>query len=663
MTGRPQDTARRWTASVLGAVVVLTGSAVLLVGDGPEGSVLVTAVTAVGYGIAGGLLARARPSNVLGWLLLLVGAFSGASSALDVWVHAGVNAGAGRTFAAWLASWVWLPATALVPTALLLLYPSGTVTRRGRRRLVASLSGVCLLSAGVALSTWAMEDITPGVDNPVAATALSIGLSVLGLLVLVPSVLLCIVDAVQRLRHARSPEREQLAWLLITVLAFAVVPFTPWIGLRAAVQTLVPFAIAIGVVRHQLLDLQVVVRRTLLFAGLTAVVLGVFVVTTTLLSGVADAGPLPVAIAAGLVAVGLTPVRERLQRSVDRLVYGDRRDPVRAVATLGRQVAGRDDATLLQQVLTAVTAAVRSPGAAFVDEHGLVQARAGAETGGTPLRLPLQVAGRQVGQLLVLPRTARDSWTRPDRDLLEVLAQQVTVVVHVGQLNRALEQSRDNVLTATGQERGRLRQELHDGLGPALSGIALGLEAAEAALGRDTQRAATLLERLRQETQSAGTEVRRLVEGLRPAALDGEDLTAALQSFLDGLAAVTAQRMTLSLILASRLPHLPPDLEAAVYRIATEAVTNVVRHSGARTCRVTLSADERSLRLTVDDDGIGLPEQRRDGVGFDSMRRRAAELGGSWSGQAQLGGGTRVQVDLPLAHAADAARPPAQVLT
>ena len=662
MSGRPQDTALSSTASVLGAAVVLTGTAVLLVGDGPEGSVLVTAVTAVAYGIAGGLLARARPRNVLGWLLLLIGALSGASSALDVWVNATAGAGAGRTLAAWLASWVWLPAAALVPTALLLLYPSGRVFGRRRRLLVVSLTGVCLLSASIALSRWGVKDITPSLDNPIAVVPVSVALSVLGLLVLVPSLLLCVADAVQRLRRAESPEREQLTWLLITVLTYAVVPFTPWTELRVAVQTLVPFAIAVGVVRHRLLDLQVVVRRTLLFAGLTAVVLVVFVATTTLLSAVADGGPLPVAVAAALVAVGLTPVRDGLQRRVDRLVYGDRHDPVRAVATLGRKVAGEDDATLLQQVLTAVTVAVRSPGVTLVDEHGRVQSSTGVETGGDPLRLALRVAGRQVGQLLVLPRTARDGWTRPDRELLEVLAQQVAVVVHVGRLNTALALSRDDVLTATGQERGRLRQELHDGLGPALSGIALGLEAAEAALGRDTHRAATLLERLRQETQSAGSEVRRLVDGLRPAALDGNDLTAALEDFVDGVAAVTGQQLTLSLVLAPDLPRLAADVEAAAYRIATEAVTNVVRHSGARTCCITLSAGPTSLRLTVDDDGIGLPDQRREGVGLSSMRRRAAELGGSWSGQARPGGGTHVQVDLPLGDAAGVAGPPEQVL-
>jgi signal transduction histidine kinase len=437
---------------------------------------------------------------------------------------------------------------------------------------------------------------------------------------------------------------------------FLVGSLTPWIWLRAVVQTSVPFAVAVGVMRHRLLDLQVVVRRTLLFAGLTAAVVVVFVGCTAVVSGFVDGGPLPVALGAALVAVGLTPVRDRLQRAVDRLVYGDRSDPVRAVASLGRHVAERDDATLAGQVLGAVTTAVKSPCAVLVDSGGLVRAQAGNAAGGEPLHLPLQVAARDIGALLVYPRTARDGWSRADLHLLDVLAQQVAVVAHVGHLNAELAQSRDDVLTATADERSRLRQELHDGLGPALSGIALGLEAAELALSRDPQRAKMLLQRLRQETQSAGREVRLLVEGLRPAALDGQGLADALATFTEGLSAVTQDRLALSLRMPRPLPALPPDVDAAAYRIVTEAVTNVVRHSRARSCSVEVEFDGTRLSVQVDDDGSGLPTQPRDGVGLSSMRRRAAELGGTWSVSDRPGGGTRIRVELPLRAAAD--RPP-----
>jgi signal transduction histidine kinase len=633
-----------------GVAVLLSALAAFVLGSGLEGTVLISAVTAVGYGSAGALLASARPSNPLGWLLLVIGALNGATSALATWAASphSVDMG-GQVAAAWLSSWLWFPGFALVPTLLLVLYPNGKLGGRARGLLAAAaVFGTAGVSTALALSPTGIDDHVPGLVNPVAVEPVSIAAAVVGFAVLLPSVLLALADAVRRLRRASSPEREQLAWLLITVVVFVVGSYTPWVGGRAGVQTLVPVAVAVGVLRHRLLDLQVVVRRTLLFTGLTLAVVLVFAVSTAALSGVVDGGPLPVAVSAALVAVGLTPVRERLQRGVDRLVYGDRQDPVRAVATLGRHVAEHGDAALVQQVLYTVAAAVRSPCVVLHDPEGVVQARAGATAGGTPQRLPLQVAGGEVGCLLVWPRTPRDGWTRGDGELLSVLTQQVAIVAHAGQLNAELARSRDGVLAATADERYRLRQELHDGLGPALSGIALGLEAAEAAQRRSPERTGELLGRLRQETQAASREVKRLVEGLRPAALDGQGLDEALHAFVDGLAAVARGRLALSLDVPEPLPALGPDVDSTAYRIVTEAVHNVVRHSGAGSCHVEVVVRDGALRVTVQDDGIGLPAQPRDGVGLVSMRRRAAALGGSWSVRTPRGGGTRVLVELPV---------------
>lgn len=653
---RPGDALRGRLALTVGLAVWVLVTLTFLVSGGPQGTVLIGAVTAAGYGTAGALLARARPGNPIGWLMLLVGVLSGLNASLDTWAgSAGAVDAPARTAAAWLASWVWFPAFALVPTVLLLLYPSGTLGSRSRRRLAgACVLGIACVAAALALSDSGIGDVVPGLQNPVAVEPVSITLVVVGFSVLVPSVLLSFADAVRRLRRAQSPEREQLLWLLLTVLALVVGSYTPWTPLRAAVGTLVPFAVAVGVVRHRLLDLQVVVRRGLLFLGLTTAIVTVFVASTAALGSVADDGPVPVAVAAALVAVGLTPLRERLQRGVDRLVYGDRADPVRVVAALGRQVAERDGDTLVEHVVTTVAAAVRSPRAVLLDVAGEVRAQSGPEGDGEPLPLALQVAGQDVGRLLVWPRTARDGWSRGDTDLLALLAQQVAVVAHAARLNVELASSRDRALHATAEERRRLRQELHDGLGPALSGVALGLEAAEAALARDPQRAAVLLARLREETQGAGREIRRLVEGLRPTALDGQSLADALHDFVAGLRGALDGRLDVALDVPDPLPDLPPDVDAAVYRIVTEAVTNVLRHSGARRCTVLVAAVGGELQVRVDDDGSGLPTQPRDGVGLTSMRRRAAELGGTWSVATQPGGGTRVDVGLPLGRPAGA---------
>lgn len=630
-------TGRRGAALVGGALAVGCGLAAMGLPalDGQQGGpslvVLADALTAVSFAVAGAAVAWARPRNAIGWLLLLIGLCEGlADLATVVATDPRLSDGALRTGAAWLASWVWFPALGLLPTAVVALYPSGRAGSRARRVLVgAAVAGVVAVTAGFALVEDAADDIVPGIENPFAVHPLGIAFAVVGGVLLVPSVLLSLVDAFRRLWRAASPEREQLAWLLVTVLLAVAISYTPWVAVRSVFYLLVPVAIAVGVVRHRLLDLQVVVRRTLLFLGLTGLVVGVFAVSTAVLSAVVQGDTVPVAVTAALVAVGLLPARDLLQRGVDRLVYGDRRDPLRAVASLNRDVAEHDDVELVPQVLRSVAAAVRSPHVMLLDADGTALAATGAPADGEPLHLRLQVGGQRVGALQVAPRTARDGWSADDRRLLELLAHQVAVVVHAGRLNAELARSRDRVLEATSQERQRLHQELHDGLGPALTGIALGLEAAEVALTSSPGRTGDLLSRLRTETQAAGREVRRLVEGLRPAALERQDLGAALHAFVEGLQQTLGGRLEVALRVVGDVRGLDPEVDAAAYRIVTEAVTNVVRHSGARHCAVEVRADDAGLVLVVTDDGVGLPQQPRDGVGLTSMRRRVLGLGGT----------------------------------
>ena len=645
--------ARRVAAAACGAVVVAAAVLALVartVGDAPGVTAehLLDAGSKAALGVAGAWLAGARPRHPIGWLLLLIGLLESTAELGQAWAEHPVAAGGSQVLAAWLASFVWFPGLALLPTVVLTLYPTGRAGSRARRRLVgAAVTGITLFTVGFALVDDGVDDIVPGLENPVAAPELGIALVIAGAVLILPSALLSVLDAGRRLWRSASPEREQLAWLLTAVVTAVVLAYSPWTSVRSLGFALLPLAVVIGVLRHRLLDLQVVVRRTLLFAGLTSLVTAVFAVSTATLSQLVGGDTVPVFAAAALVSVGLLPARDVLQRGVDRLVYGDRGDPLRAVASLGRDVAEHGDDMLVPQVLTTVAGAVRSPHVALEDPHGRTVGQAGSPAEGDVLRLPLQVSGRHVGTLLVAPRTVHDGWSTADRRLLELLARQVAVVAHATALNAELAGSRDRVVAATADERQRLRQELHDGLGPALSGISLGLEAAEAALSTAPERAATLLARLRAETQETGREVRRLVEGLRPSALDRHDLDAALAAFVDGLREAVAHRLDVVLELPDVLPPLPPETDAAVYRIVTEAVTNVVRHSGASRCRVLLAADADGLRLVVEDDGNGLPAHPRDGVGLSSMRRRALSLGGTWDVQQRDGGGTHIEVVLP----------------
>lgn len=602
-------------------------------------------VAALKYGLVGLYVARRRPDHPVGWLLLGMAVSAGVAGLAAGWAT-WEDPLPGRTAAAWLASWVWFPTFVLLPTVLLALYPTGRAGR-GRRALVAaSFVATALMALALATAPDAVDDLVPELANPVALPVLSQAALVAGAPLLIACVVLALVDALRRLWRGRSPEREQLALLLLALAVAVSLDAAPGWPVALLADLVVPLAFGVGLVRYRLFDLQLAVRRTLLYGGLTAGVVTVFVVTTAALSPYLQQGPLPVAVAAALVAVGLDPGRKVLQRGVDRLVYGDRSTPLRALTSLGRDVVERGEG-LVPQVLHTVAAAVRSPHVALSDASGSVLASAGEDPGGAPLRLPLSVGGRALGCLSISPRTPRDGWSAADRTLLELLAVQVAVVVHTDTLTSELSQSRDRLLDATAAERQRLHQELHDGLGPALSGIALGLEAAEVSLPRSPERSAALLAHLRQETQTASREVRRLVEGLRPAALDREDLESALRRLVGGLQEATAESLTLDLTVAGDLRGLGPEVDAAAYRIVAEAVTNVVRHSGAGHCDVVVEADDARLVVVVEDDGTGLPQQPRDGVGLSSMRRRARSLGGTWTAQARTGGGTRVEVVLP----------------
>jgi signal transduction histidine kinase len=233
--------------------------------------------------------------------------------------------------------------------------------------------------------------------------------------------------------------------------------------------------------------------------------------------------------------------------------------------------------------------------------------------------------------------------------LLEDLARQVGVAVHAVRLTTDLQRSREQLVTAREEERRRLRRDLHDGLGPQLASLIMMCEAARELVPNDPVRAQGMMESLAEQAQAAVADVRRLVYALRPPALDALGLTGALRS---QVAHQDHNDLRIAIYGPEELPALPAAVEVAAYRIALEALTNVVRHAEARNCTVRLEMHEKlsALRLEVEDDGRGIEENRRAGVGLTSMRERAEELGGSCTVEAVPSGGTRVRAFLPYAR-------------
>jgi signal transduction histidine kinase len=208
-----------------------------------------------------------------------------------------------------------------------------------------------------------------------------------------------------------------------------------------------------------------------------------------------------------------------------------------------------------------------------------------------------------------------------------------------------LQSARERQVTAREEERRRLRRDLHDGLGPSLAALVIRLELADGLLGTDPAAARTVIGELKSEAQNAVTEIRRLVYELRPPSLDELGLVGAIRENAARLMPPGGPAFTVTA--PERLPSLPAAVEVAAYRIAQEAMTNLVRHSGASSCDIRVDLNG-ALELEVRDDGCGLGADHRVGVGLASMRERAAELGGRCTVETAARGGTIVRAELPV---------------
>jgi signal transduction histidine kinase len=367
-------------------------------------------------------------------------------------------------------------------------------------------------------------------------------------------------------------------------------------------------------------------------------------------------------IATGVVAVLFAPLRDRLQRVVNRLLYGERDDPYAALSRLGQRLeAALTPEAVLPTVVRTVKEALRLPYAAVeIRRNGSFEVA--AETGGPvgdTASLPLLYGGEPVGRLVLGRRPGEADFTPADRRLLEDLARQVGVAVHATRLTEEalrlsadLQKSRERLVSAREEERRRLRRDLHDGLGPQLASLTMKAEAARDLLESAPDRSSALLEEITTQAQEAVTDVRRLVYGLRPPALDDLGLLGALQA----QATHTEHNgLRVTVEVPEELPSLPAAVEVAVYRIAQEALTNAARHAAAQSCTVRIVPDKRAnvLRLEVTDDGRGILEDRSAGVGLASMRERAEELGGTCEIEALSSGGTSVRAILPLVRGAE----------
>jgi signal transduction histidine kinase len=228
-------------------------------------------------------------------------------------------------------------------------------------------------------------------------------------------------------------------------------------------------------------------------------------------------------------------------------------------------------------------------------------------------------------------------------DLIQDLARYAAILVRSEQLNDELRDSRSRIVAGREEERRRLRRDLHDGVGPSLAAVVLKLNATQSRT--DTHERNALIAETRDEVKAAIAEVRRLVDDLRPPAIDEVGLLNAIRQRASSLSG----DVTFEIIGPDPLPPLPAAVEVAAFRIASEAMTNVARHSGATRCHVGVEVNG-AFQLTVSDNGHGTDRTTTGGVGWTSMRERAAELGGSCTITSRPEGGLVVRAVLPLSE-------------
>ena len=650
---------RRGAAGVLlalgvtGAVTAVAAGSASGAGWARLADLLVVSNTVIGLALvlAGWPIAALRPGNPVGWSLLAGGClYAGTGAGVAVLAWAGEPTWPWRVLAtAANGAWTWSLAL-LVPLALT-LFPDGRLPGPRWRWLVAVLvaAGVLLTAAGVlapdgGLTAGAGVPGYPARAWPVAwlDAAYPVGL--------VAGYGGAVAALVVRYRRGGDPVRRQVLWLLLAVLlmlaAFTVdtVLGADTLLLGILPVLLLPAAITVAVLRYRLIDIRLAVSRSLLYLLLSGGVVVGYLALVALLDAVVRRPGAPV-FAALAVALAFNPARVRLQRRVHRALYGARRDPVRAMAAVGARLgaAGTTGAGL-DGVLEALCRVLRFPAAALV-----VDGRPVAAHGELPAaRHTVALPGDDRGELLVGLRSGEHRLAAEDETVLALLAAPVAVAVRAGRLAGELSASRERVITGREEERRRIRRDLHDGLGPVLTGVMLNADTALHLLDRDRDRSAALLADVRDQTIGAIDEIRRLVYDLRPPALDGMGLAGAVREY----AALLSRRsdeaaITVAVEAPPTLGELPAAVEVAAYRIATEALTNVVRHSGATSAVVRLAVADAALRVDVRDNGANTAGGWRPGVGLTSIRERAAELGGACELHHAPTGG-RVSVVLPF---------------
>jgi signal transduction histidine kinase len=647
--------------------------------------------------IAAGLVIARQPKNSIGWMLLFIGLAGQITSDIQLYsllantVHHKTLLGG--TVSAWLGSWLFDPPLALLVTLVLLLFPNGRLPSP-RWRLVGWLSAASVIVASVGAAVGAIPRSANFVvdSGGVLDTSSRIGPDVQALSILAFACgVVCVAGLIVRFRRSRGPERQQLKWFTyggVVFVAGVIVSVASVLGpgnnnapaWANAIQQLstvaVPIAIAVAVLKYRLYDIDVVISRTLVYGSLaafiTAVYVGIVVGLGTLIGSGGQPNLVLSIIATATVAVAFQPVRERLQKVANRLVYGKRATPYEVLSQFAERVAetyAADEALpRMARVLAEGTGAERAQ-VWLRSGDAIRPAASWPEAEGTPAREPVSVEGqlmpdlggqqavpvRHQGELLgALTVTKRqgESLTPIEQKLVDDLAHQAGLVLkNVGltadlQARLAdLRASRQRLVAAQDDERRRLERNLHDGAQQHIVAIKVKLGLAEMLATRDPEKARAAVAELKHDADEALETLRDLARGIYPPLLADKGLPTALQA--------QARKATLPVTIeADGIGRYPQDTEAALYFCILEALQNIQKYAQASSAVVRLREEGNRLSVEVADDGRGFDVSSTiRGNGLTNMEDRLEALGGTLRIASSPGSGTTLRAILPIPRA------------
>jgi signal transduction histidine kinase len=488
-------------------------------------------------------------------------------------------------------------------------------------------------------------------------------------------------------RFANGFERQQLRWGWLGVLLLNIgmvlyfgygavlrllqldsgggtLIYTILTGLATIFSSGLPICYAVALFRPFAFEWRLFSRSSLVYLTLTGISLGVFVSFLSGFSSLSNgSGLLPLGVLSAAVSLLIVVLlRDSVQFLANRIVNAND-DPFRILSSLRMNLeATRDPAQILPDAARTVASALRlsfvrivafENNSQMLDSDFItprLQTLAEAGQPGLELRqYPFVLNGSPVGFLEITPRGAEDPLTRAELRLLETVVGQLGTSTQTFMLSEELRQANAQLLEARESERQRLRDDLHDGVLGALSGMKMKLGVLEMQQSHDWQ-SSELLSAIMRDLEHTQSDVRRLVNGLHASALETLGLHGALEQYVGSHGGLRIELRTEG-IASGMASQMPLEVQAVALRIAQEAITNVIKHAQAKCCVVSIRLEASGLLLDIEDDGVGLPALLPSGQGLRSMRERASRVGGLFEvgpGARDAGRGTRVWAQLPL---------------